>query len=86
MNVAQLIESVVAQQGQDYALLDDFVKGVANGEVAVEDATAWLKAVHTFGCSVEDTVQLTKTMIASGDPLTGKDGPPVVVKHSTGGV
>ncbi|MDA7464008.1 thymidine phosphorylase [Candidatus Poseidonia alphae] len=86
MNVAQLIESVVAQQGQDHALLDDFVKGVANGEVAVEDATAWLKAVHTFGCSVEDTVQLTKTMIASGAQLTWEDGPPVVDKHSTGGV
>jgi thymidine phosphorylase len=86
MDVAQLIESVVAKQGQDHALLDAFVNGVASGEVAVEDATAWLKAVHSFGCSVEDTVQLTKTMIASGAQLKWGDGPPVVDKHSTGGV
>ena len=86
MNINHLIDAVVNGVGQDHALLNEFVLGVASGEVSVEDATAWLKAVHKHGCSVEDTVQLTKTMINSGSHLSWGEGAPVVDKHSTGGV
>lgn len=86
MNINHLIDAVVNGVGQDHALLNEFVLGVASGEVSVDDATAWLKAVHKHGCSVEDTVQLTKTMINSGSHLSWGEGAPVVDKHSTGGV
>ena len=86
MNINHLIDAVVQGVGQDHALLNEFVLGVASGEVSVDDATAWLKAVHKHGCSVEDTVQLTKTMINSGSHLSWGEGAPVVDKHSTGGV
>ena len=86
MDVNLLIDSVVNHQPQNHDLLNEFVLGVASGEVSVEQATAWLKVVHKHGCSVEDTVQLTKSMIASGAHLSWGEGPPVVDKHSTGGV
>mgnify|MGYP000087181830 CR=1 FL=1 len=86
MDVQILIESIVNGQVQDHKLLDEFVLGVASGEVSVEEATAWLKAVHKHGCSVEDTVQLTRSMITSGAHLSWGKGAPVVDKHSTGGV
>ena len=63
-----------------------FVEGVADGSVSIEDATSWLKAVHQHGMRTEDTVVLTKSMIASGASLSWGEGPPVVDKHSTGGV
>ena len=86
MDVNLLIDAIVNGLGQDHELLNEFVLGVASGEVTVEEATAWLKAVHKHGCSVEDTVQLTKTMIGSGSHLSWGEGAPVVDKHSTGGV
>ncbi len=43
MDVQILIESIVNGQVQDHKLLDEFVLGVASGEVSVEEATAWLK-------------------------------------------
>ena len=86
MDINFLIDSIVNNQPQDHDLLNEFVLGVASGEVSVEQATAWLKSVHKHGCSVEDTVQLTKSMIASGAHLVWGEGPPVVDKHSTGGV
>ena len=48
--------------------------------------TRWLKAVHAHGCHREDKIVLTHEMVASGAQLVWKEGPPVVDKHSTGGV
>ena len=86
MRIEDLVDAVCSGKAQPSGDLEQFVEGVADGSVSIEDATSWLKAVHQHGMPTEDTVVLTKSMIASGASLSWGDGPPVVDKHSTGGV
>ena len=86
MRFQHLVDAVKAGEAQPSGDLEQFVEGVADGSVSIEDATSWLKAVHQHGMRTEDTVVLTKSMIASGASLSWGEGPPVVDKHSTGGV
>ena len=86
MRFQHLVDAVKAGEAQPAGDLAQFVEGVADGSVSIEDATSWLKAVHQHGMRTEDTVVLTKSMIASGASLSWGEGPPVVDKHSTGGV
>ena len=86
MRFQHLIDAAAAGEVQPAADLRAFVDGVANGAVSTEVATAWLKAVHQHGMATEDTVVLTRAMIDSGASLSWGEGPPVVDKHSTGGV
>lgn len=86
MNLTPLLNALQAGTDQPRGLLLAFVEGVANGSVDHETATTWLKAVHLHGCTRGDTVLLTEAMRASGAILTWPEGPPVVDKHSTGGV
>jgi pyrimidine-nucleoside phosphorylase len=64
-----------------------FVQGYARGEVRDELAAAFLMAAFIRGLDREETLSLTRTMIASGRtlPLSGISRP-TVDKHSTGGV
>ena len=86
MGVEDLIEAVQSCQGQPADDLTAFVGDVATGKVSTEEATRWLKAVHKNGLPTSDTVVLTQAMIRSGAQLKWPEGPPVVDKHSTGGV
>ena len=86
MGVDDLIEAVKAGESQPEDELALFVADVATGKVSTQDATRWLKAVHKNGLSTSDTVVLTQAMIDSGAQLAWPEGPPVVDKHSTGGV
>lgn len=86
MQVQHLVDAVVAGTSQPASDLRRFVEGVANATVSTEEATSWLKAVHRHGMPTADTVVLTRAMIDSGASLTWGEGPPVVDKHSTGGV
>lgn len=86
MNVTPLVDAIKSGESQPTEMLAAFVKGVADGTVSNDAATSWLKAVHQFGCTQHDKVSLTSAMIASGEKLTWEKGPPVVDKHSTGGV
>ena len=86
MQVQHLVDAVVAGTSQPASDLRRFVEGVADATVSTEDATSWLKAVHQHGMPTDDTVVLTRAMIDSGASLTWGEGPPVVDKHSTGGV
>ena len=86
MDVSALVNAVEKGHSQPSQDLADFVAGVADGTVTRANATRWLRAVHAHGCTQEDKVQLTTSMIASGEQLRWNDGPPVVDKHSTGGV
>ncbi|MEL0312559.1 MAG: thymidine phosphorylase [Candidatus Poseidoniales archaeon] len=86
MRIEHLVDAVRSGKAQPSGDLEQFVEGVADGSVTIEDATSWLKAVHQHGMNTEDTVVLTKSMIASGASLSWGEGPPVVDKHSTGGV
>jgi thymidine phosphorylase len=86
VKVTPLVDAIQSGQSQPKEQLEAFVNGVANGTVSLDEATHWLRAVHRFGCTVEDKVGLTAAMIASGVQLSWEQGPPVVDKHSTGGV
>ncbi|OFZ22786.1 MAG: thymidine phosphorylase [Bdellovibrionales bacterium GWB1_55_8] len=64
-----------------------FIAGLASGQTADYQATAFLMAVFFRSMSLEETVYLTEAMLASGERydlshITG----PKVDKHSTGGV
>ncbi|HXF36807.1 MAG TPA: pyrimidine-nucleoside phosphorylase, partial [Actinomycetota bacterium] len=67
--------------------LEAFVLAHARGEVSDELAAAFLMAAFIRGLDREETVALTRAMVASGRrlPLDGITGPKVD-KHSTGGV
>lgn len=64
-----------------------FVKGVATGEVADYQASAFLMAAFLKGMTHEETVALTKAMMASGTIFNLSDVSGIKIdKHSTGGV
>jgi pyrimidine-nucleoside phosphorylase len=63
------------------------VAGLASGEIANYQMTAWLMAVFFRGLDVDETVALTDAMLASGRTINLSTVPGVKVdKHSTGGV
>jgi pyrimidine-nucleoside phosphorylase len=69
------------------AEIQSFIAGLATGEVADYQATAFLMAVYFKGMTFQETAALTQAMLDSGEryDLTGIQGPKVD-KHSTGGV
>jgi pyrimidine-nucleoside phosphorylase len=64
-----------------------FVKGAVSGEIKDYQVSAWLMAVCLKGLSFRETFALTKAMAESGKIYEwDRSGPPLVDKHSTGGV
>ncbi len=47
---------------------------------------AWAMAVYFQGMTERETLQLTRSMLATGKPLSWPPGRPKVDKHSTGGI
>ena len=84
--VAHLCESINAGTPLNQSDLQLFIDGVAKRTLPIEAITQWLKAVHTHGLSVDDTVALTTGMMHSGAVLTWDSARPIADKHSTGGV
>ena len=71
----------------DKNILSKFIAAVATRDVEMSAAESWLKAVHKYGISPQDTIALTNQMMNSGSVLTWKENSHLVVdKHSTGGV
>ncbi len=68
------------------AAIRSFVGGIARGEVADYQASAFLMAVFLNGMDAVETSALACAMRDSGDVMDWADGAPVVDKHSTGGV
>jgi len=67
--------------------LERFVLAYAAGEIGDGPAAAFLMASLLNGLDDEETLAMTRAMIASGDTVTFGDlGRPAVDKHSTGGV
>ncbi len=67
--------------------IQDFIRGVAAGNVSREDAIVWLREVYSEGLSLAETAELTLAMADSGERLSWPDsGGDLVDKHSTGGV
>jgi pyrimidine-nucleoside phosphorylase len=67
--------------------VERFVSGYGRGEIGDGPAAAFLMAVVLNGMDADETLAMTRAMIASGDTVRF-DGvePPTVDKHSTGGV
>ena len=84
--VERLCESINARMPLNQSDLQLLIDGVATRTLPIEAITQWLKAVHTHGISVADTVALTTGMMHSGAVLTWDTSRPIADKHSTGGV
>jgi pyrimidine-nucleoside phosphorylase len=64
-----------------------FVNSFSAGLVADYQMAALAMAIYLQGMTTEETAALTQAMLQSGTTLTWPaDGPPIVDKHSTGGV
>ena len=67
--------------------VERFVLGYTGGNVGEGQAAAFLMAALLNGLDADETLAMTRAMIASGDTVGFGDlGTPVVDKHSTGGV
>jgi pyrimidine-nucleoside phosphorylase len=67
--------------------VERFVLAYATGEIGDGPAAAFLMAALLNGLGDDETLAMTRAMIASGETLTFGDlGRPTVDKHSTGGV
>ncbi len=66
--------------------LESFINSYLAGNIPSYQVSAWLMAVCLQGMTVEETVNLTEVMAASGDMLDLSSLPCTVDKHSTGGV
>jgi pyrimidine-nucleoside phosphorylase len=64
------------------ALIDGYVAG----DVPDYQMSAFAMAVFFKGMNAAETAALTRSMLESGDVFAHPDGPPVVDKHSTGGI
>ena len=66
--------------------LRSLIDGFVDGSVPDYQMSAFAMAVFFRGMSDQETVTLTQLMLNSGVTLNWSAGPPVVDKHSTGGV
>ena len=85
-DVKTLIQEIESSAPMDSEILDSFVSAVASHSVDINLVEQWLKAVHSYGISEEDTTRLTHGMMMSGEMIRWTDNSSVVDKHSTGGV
>ena len=80
-----LIEAIESNTPQNRILLSEFLDLVSTRTIPNDEVIRWLKAVHEYSISAEDTAFLTKKMMNSGTVLNWNSGI-IVDKHSTGGV
>ncbi len=72
------------EQGEE--AIEAFVSGLVEGAISRPQAAAWLAWAYQRGLSEAETVALTRAMTRSGQVLSWPEGPPLIDKHSTGGV
>jgi pyrimidine-nucleoside phosphorylase len=68
------------------AAIADFVAGFTRGEIADYQMAALAMAIFLRGMDRNETVALTRQMLASGEVLSWTTSVPKVDKHSTGGL
>ncbi|MCB0288522.1 MAG: thymidine phosphorylase, partial [Calditrichaeota bacterium] len=66
--------------------IERFMGAYVRGEIPDYQMAALAMAVFFQGMTIAETVALTQAMLASGQTLDWAAGPPVVDKHSTGGI
>ena len=87
-----LSSTVIIAQKRDGAELSreqitEFVAGFSAGRIADYQMAALAMAIYLQGMTTKETAALTEAMLNSGTTLQWpEDTPPVVDKHSTGGV
>jgi thymidine phosphorylase len=62
------------------------ISGLADGSISEGQVAAFAMAVYFQGMTMDERVALTRCMVGSGETIAWGDGPPVLDKHSTGGV
>jgi pyrimidine-nucleoside phosphorylase len=66
--------------------IERLIAGYTSGEVPDYQMSAFAMAVFFKGMTAAETAALTRAMMDSGDRFDHPAGPPVVDKHSTGGI
>jgi pyrimidine-nucleoside phosphorylase len=82
---------IIARKRDGIALsaeeIDFFVQGFTQHTIPDYQVSAWLMAIFLRGMDRQETIDLTMSMVRSGDQLDLQDIAPFVAdKHSTGGV
>ena len=82
---------IIARKRDGLALsaeeIDFFVQGFTRGKIPDYQVSAWLMAILLRGMDRQETIDLTMSMVRSGEELKLEDIAPFVAdKHSTGGV
>jgi pyrimidine-nucleoside phosphorylase len=82
---------IIARKRDGMALnaeeIEFFVQGFTQGTIPDYQVAAWLMAIVLRGMDRQETIDLTMSMVRSGDQLDLQDIAPFVTdKHSTGGV
>jgi pyrimidine-nucleoside phosphorylase len=87
MHVPTLISRKREGEELSTAEIRQLIEGYTRGEVPDYQMAAFAMAVFFRGMTAVETAALTQAMMASGDCFTHRAGhPPVVDKHSTGGI
>ena len=87
MNIINLIIKKRSNQSLTYEELDYIITNYLNGEIKDYQMSALLMAITINGMTDEETINLTKIMLNSGDIIDLSSIKGIVVdKHSTGGV
>lgn len=86
MQINDLLASMRDGDEQSDAAITAFINGVVDGSVSRPQAAAWLAWAYSRTLTAAETTALTHAMTHSGEVLSWGDGPPLVDKHSTGGV
>ena len=66
--------------------IEQLIAGFTSGEIPDYQMAAFSMAVFFQGMTATETAALTRAMMDSGDCFQHRPGPPVVDKHSTGGI
>ncbi len=86
MNVAQLIAAKRDGHELSTSEIDFLIEGYAAERIPDYQLSAWAMAVFFQGMNQRETIDLTRAMLNSGQPLAWDPGKPKVDKHSTGGI
>lgn len=81
---------LIARKRDGFALTRDetayFIRGFVDGSIPEYQMSALAMAIFFQGMDDDETAALTQEMLLSGVRLDWPGGPPIVDKHSTGGV
>ncbi|NQS99348.1 MAG: thymidine phosphorylase [candidate division Zixibacteria bacterium] len=87
MTPTHIIEKKQAGKALSNKEIEYFIRGYVEGSIPDYQMSAWLMAVYFQGMNVDETVNLTRAMLESGDKVDFSGVPGKRVdKHSTGGV